>query len=416
MVHARADRAGQQDVDALAALIERLVREQQAVFGEIPPLEPGHYTFLIDVVPWAGADAMEHRNSTYISEPGAILRTEAGRLALLDPVSHELFHLWNVERIRPVGLEPFDFTRQNVTCCLWLGEGFTQYYGPLLRHRAGLLPQMPLGSVIAVINGPGRLVRSAVEMSAHAPFADAGIANDVDDRSRTFISYYTHGAAIAIALDLSLRERSGGSVSLDDYMRRLWRDFGAASGAPPGYVARPYSLDDARRTLAEVSGDPAFADTFFDRYIEGREAPDYARLLPLAGYELRHAAPERAWIGTIQVQESGGGLLVGSSRFGGRAGLVPFGTPAYAAGLDSGDRIVAIDGEPATVARWAGLSSRPIGSQVRLDVERRNGARVTTTATLTADPTLQLVDLASTGTLPAEQRAFRAAWLRSKVE
>jgi predicted metalloprotease with PDZ domain len=416
MVHAREDQAGQQDVEALAALIERLVAEHQAVFGEIPVLEPGHYTFLIDIVPWADADAMEHRNSTYISEPGAVLRTPAGRLATLDSVSHELFHLWNVERIRPVGLEPFDFTRQNVTCCLWLGEGFTQYYGSLLRHRAGLLPQMPLGSVIAVINGSGRLVRSAVEMSEHAPFADAGIANDVDDRSRTFISYYTHGAALAVALDLSLREQSGGRVSLDDYMRRLWRDFGAAAGAPPGYVARPYSLADARRTLADVAGDPAFADAFFDRYVEGREAPDYARLLPLAGFQLRPAAPERAWLGNIQVQEIGGGLLVGSSRFGGRAGLVPFGTPAYAAGLDSGDRIVAIDGEPATAARWAALPSRAVGTQVRLEVERRDGARVTTTATLAADPTLQLVDVAGAGTLSAEQRAFRRAWLGSRIE
>jgi predicted metalloprotease with PDZ domain len=416
MVHARDDQAGQADVDALAALIERLVREQRAVFGEIPALEPGHYTFLIDVVPWAAGDAMEHRNSTYISAPGAILRTPGGRLATLDPVSHELFHLWNVERIRPVGLEPFDFTRQNVTCCLWLGEGFTQYYGPLLRHRAGLLPQMPLGSAVAVINGPGRLVRSAVEMSEHAPFADAGIANDVDDRSRTFISYYTYGAALAIALDLSLREHSDGRVTLDDYMRRLWRDFGAAEGAPPGYVARPYSLADARRTLATVSSDPAFADVFFDRYVEGREAPDYARLLAHAGYLLRPAAPERAWMGAIQVQESGGGLLIGSGRFGGRAGLVPFGTPAYAAGLDSGDRIVAIDGQPATQARWAALSSRAVGSQVRLEVERRDGEQVTTTATLAADPALQVVDLAEAGTITPEQRAFRRAWLESRVE
>jgi predicted metalloprotease with PDZ domain len=359
---------------------------------------------------------MEHRNSTYISEPGAILRTPAGRLATLDSVSHELFHLWNVERIRPVGLEPFDFTRQNVTCCLWLGEGFTQYYGPLLRHRAGLLPQMPLGSVIALVHAPGRLVRSAVEMSEHAPFADAGIANDVDDRSRTFLSYYTHGAAIAIALDLSLREHSAGRVSLDDYMRRLWLDFGAAGGAPPGYVARPYALADARRTLAAVSDDAAFADAFFDRHIEGREVPDYGRLLGLAGYDLRRAAAGRAWIGNVQVQESGGGLLVGSGRFGGRGALVPFGTPAYDAGIDSGDRIIAIDGERATMARWNAIAARTVGSQVRLDVERRDGTRATTTATLAEDPAVQIVDLATTGGLTPEQGAFRRAWLRSRVE
>jgi predicted metalloprotease with PDZ domain len=414
MVHARDDQAGQADVNALAGLVERLVREQRAVFGEIPPFEPGHYTFLLDIVPWADPDAMEHRNSTYISDPSATLRTSGGRLAALNAISHELFHVWNVERIRPVGLEPFDFTRQNVTCCLWLAEGFTDYYGDLLRRRAGQSQQPPIGQVIPVLTRAGRLVRSAVEMSEHAPFSDAGVANDVDDRSRTFISYYVHGAAIALALDLTLRERSGGRLSLDDYMRQLWLEFGRTEGAAPGYVARPYSLADARRALAAASDDPAFADAFFDRYVEGRDAPEYGRLLALAGYELRPAAPGRASMGAVQVQEDRGTLLIGSSRFGGRDMLVPFGTTAYEAGLDSGDRIVSIDGEPATQARWAALATRAVGSLVRFEVERRDGRRVETSATLQADTNLQIADLGSSMT-PA-QRAFREAWLGSKAQ
>ena len=401
------------DVDALATAFARMAREHAAVYGEYPRYEPGHYTFLLDDVPWSFPDAMEHRNSTVIT--GLSLGSAGGRASALDAASHEFFHGWNVERIRPVGLEPFDFTRENVTCCLWLAEGFTQYYGPLLLHRAGLLDELPLESVIEVINGPGRHVRSAVEMSEHAPFADAGVANDPDDRARTFISYYTYGAALALALDLSLRDRSRGQVSLDDYMRRLWRTYGAELAPQPGFVARPYSLADLRRELATLINDATFADEFFDRYIEGRDLPDYARLLDLAGYRLRAVAPTRGWIGALRVQQVSGGLLVGVSPSGGTL-PVPFGTPAYGAGIDAGDVITTIDGRPATAAAWSALSSRAPGDRVAIVLRRRDGRVVDTTATLAADPALEITDIERTGGgLTAAQRAFRQAWLGTRV-
>jgi predicted metalloprotease with PDZ domain len=402
------------DVDGLAEAVGRLAGEHAAVFGEFPRYDPGHFTFLFDDVPWSAPDAMEHRNSTVIT--GVSIRSPGGRADALDAASHEFFHGWNVERIRPVGLEPFDFTRENVTCCLWLAEGFTQYYGPLLLRRAGLLEELPLESVIEVINGAGRQVRSAVEMSEHAPFADAGVANDPDDRARTFISYYTFGAAVALALDLSLRERSGGALSLDDYMRQLWRSYGSVSDPRPGYVARPYSLADLRGELKGLTGDAAFADGFFDRYIEGRDVADYARLLGLAGYQLRAVAPNRGWIGDVHVQPAPGGLLVGTSAAG-RIVPVAFGTPAYAAGLDVGDLVTAIDGQPATTSTWAALSRRSPGDRVALVLRRRDGRIVNTTATLAADPALQITPIERAGgTLSPAQRAFRQGWLGTKVQ
>src|SRR5690606_24378672 len=208
---------------------------------------PGHYTFLLDYLPWVDADAMEHRNSTVITSPGVSLSTPAGRAAAFDSISHELFHVWNVERIRPADLEPFAFTRANVRCRLGMAEGCTQYDGPLLLRRAGLTAGVPAGSAIAATNGPGRSVRSVVGMSQQAPFVDAGLANDADDRSRTFISYYTWGAAVALGLDLTLRERSDGRLSLDDYMRRLWQQFGATRPDVPGTAPTPYTMDDLRR-------------------------------------------------------------------------------------------------------------------------------------------------------------------------
>jgi predicted metalloprotease with PDZ domain len=408
MAHAEASQA---DVDALAALVARLVEEQTAVYGALPDFEPGHYTFVLDYMPWVDADAMEHRNSTMITNPGLSLSTDGGRRAALDSISHELFHVWNVERIRPSDLEPFDFTRANVSCCLWLAEGFTQYYGPLTLNRAGLSNAVPLGSAISVINGSGRQVRSAVEMSQHATFADAGVSNDAHDRSRSFISYYTYGAAIALGLDLTIRERTSGRLSLDDYMRRLWTTFGAIPGPVPGVVARPYTLADLRRQLGALLDDQPFADDFFARYVEGREVVDYRHLLGLAGFALERVAAGRGWPGDVLLTESGRGLLVGGTA----AALVAFNTPAYAAGLDSGDYIVTIDGQPATRAGWEALRRGAPGDRHVLVVDRRDGRRVTTTLTLAGDPALRIVPVESRRPLTDAERTFREAWLGSRA-
>ena len=413
VVHADAT---QTDVDALALLVERLVREQRTVFGEFPRFEPGAYTFLFDYVPWTFGDGMEHRNSTLITTPGLSIKTDAGRHAALSTITHEFFHTWNVERIRPVGIEPFDFSRPNVTCCLWLAEGFTEYYGQLLALRAGLSRQIPIGAVVPVVNGAGRRVRSAVQMSESAPFADASVAIDMDDRDRTFISYYTHGEALALALDLSLRQRSGGAVTLDDYMRELWRTFGAPADERPGFVRTPYSLSDAREALARVAKDARFADDFFDRYVEGREVADYARLLAPAGFLLRPARPQAGWIGDVDVVDSAEGVVIGRDGLG-RPSLVAFDTPLYMAGIDEGDVVTSIGGRPATASAWSDIARKKPGDVVSLVVRRRDGRTVPVDVRVVPDPALQVVSVESAGgQLTAAQRAFRTAWLGTRVQ
>jgi predicted metalloprotease with PDZ domain len=400
----------QDDVDELAKMVQRLVREQMAVYGEFPKYEPGYYTFLLDYVRWGDGDGMEHRNSTSISQAGLSLRTAQGRRQALSTISHEFFHNWNVERIRPQGIEPFDFTRENITCCLWVAEGFTQYYGPLLLTRAGLgSPNPPTNNALQVITGSGRLVRSAVQMSEYAPFADAGVANDATDARRTFISYYTYGAAIALGLDLSLRNLPGGKLTLDDYMRLLWQRHGKVVDSRPGYVAKPYSLKDLRDMLAELTGNKPFADEFFDKYVEGREVVDYAKLLLSAGYVLKSSNPDGGWVGRVQVQEGGGGITV--------TGLVPFGTPAYDAGLDTGDVVTTIAGDPATAAAWNGLSRRKPGDTVPITIRRRDGKTEGKTLAIKADPSLVVEAVENGGgELTAAQKAMREAWLGSKVK
>ena len=249
-------------------------------------------------------------------------------------------------------------------------------------------------------------------MSEHAVFADAGVANDAHDRGRTFISYYTYGAAIALGLDLTLREKSSGRLGLDDYMRRLWERYGNVAPPAPGMVARPYTLADLRRELGELAGDPAFAADFFDRYVEGREIVDYRRLLALAGFVLQPAAPGRGWLGDFPVLETANGLRVGT----GASSLVPFDTPAYAAGIDSGDVIVSIDGQPATRGSWDTARRSAPGRRLALVIERRDGRRVNVAVTLAADPALQIVPAESLGALTPAQQAFRNAWLGTRVQ
>lgn len=394
--------------DALPlAAIERIVGEQEAVFGELPTFEPGHYTFLIDALPWAHADGMEHRNSTVITTPVA---PGPDARDLLDTVAHEFFHAWNVERIRPASLEPFDLTEAAAPAELWFAEGFTSYYGPLSLVRAGLEPidafaSRMTGWVNAVVQAPARQIRSAAETSRLASFLDGGCWTDRTNLSMTVLSYYTHGAALALALDLSLRATTDEGRGLDALMRVLWARHGAAGGAEPGHVARPYTLADLRAALAEVARSRAFADAFFDRYVEGREAPEFAALLARAGFSLQRVSPGSAWLGPIELRQDAAGLRV--------AGIPAPGTPAGDAGLAEDDLIVALDGEPvATLSAWhERLRRASPGDRLDLVVERR-GRRARLAAVVGEDPTVQVVPAERAGAeLTPAHRAFREAWL-----
>jgi predicted metalloprotease with PDZ domain len=390
------------DVAEYAAGAEKIVREQGAVFGEYPEFDTGTYTFLGDYLPWGGSDGMEHRNSTVVAAPMSIRGGNAARV--MGTVSHEFFHVWNVERIRPKSLEPFNFEEANMSGELWLAEGFTTYYGELIMARAGLrAPDQAMRSLanaaLSIAVSPGHQFGSPVEMSQLAPFSDDARSVDPTNFSYAFINYYPFGAAIALALDLDLRQRSRGRVSLDDYMRSMWRVHGKPGGPQPGLVAKPYTLQDARDRLAEVSGDRHFADEFFARFIEGRDVPDYATLLAPAGLVVRKRNPGVGWSGA-QIDAMGKVTQ-----------LVPWGTPAFQAGLEAGDVIASADGRP-----FDGFKSRKPGEKTVLAVKRPTGKTVSLTLVLGEDSALEAVPIeAAGGTLTSEHRAFRESWLGSKV-
>ena len=396
------------ELDGFAQDVQKIVREEGAVYGEYPDYEPGYYTFLADYLPYADGDGMEHRNSTVMTESSSI---RGDRTRLLDTVAHEFFHCWNVERIRPREIEPFDLDHANITGQLWLAEGFTQYYGPLMLERSGLvntdeLRQRLTGLVDLVTTAPGRSVRSAVDMSRMAPFTDGGRPIDRTNWSNTVISYYPFGGAIALAMDLSLRERSNGKTTLDDFMRAMWQKHGKPGGTREGYVDRPYTIADAEARLAEVSGDAAFARDFFSRYIQGKEVADYARLLSHAGFVVRKREAGRAWWGDVRMD---------SRVDGGHISEVSAGSPAYAAGLDRDDTVTQVAGDRVASLEEvnAAFSRKKAGDRVSVTYIDRAGVSKSTTVTLAENPHLEIVDAAS---MTAEQRAFRDAWLSSHAK
>ena len=175
----------------------------------------------------------------------------------------------------------------------------------------------------------------------------------------------------------------------------------------------PYTLADLRSILTELTGDVGFANAFFDRYVEGRETIDYATLLSAVGVSLvRNAAV--GWIGgSPPVAVDGAAIRLGAARPGPGEWLAPFGTPIYAAGLDGGDRLLSIDGQPASLARWQDVLRRRPGERIALTGARRNGQAFSTTLEIGVDPgRWTSVPLAA---LTAAERQRRAAWLGSRV-
>ncbi|MGO9896250.1 MAG: M61 family metallopeptidase [Bryobacteraceae bacterium] len=390
-----------EEAAAFARMCQAVVTEEEGVFGAFPVYDSGRYTFLLDFLPYVNGDGMEHRDSTGISETRD-LRDAASQM--IGTVAHEFFHSWNVKRIRPRSLEPFDFERANMSAELWFAEGFTSYYGPLALQRAGLTSLDRFtrdmgGAVNAVLTAPGREIFNVLDMSRHAPFVDAAVSVDPVNTANTFISYYTYGQALALGIDLSIRSRFP-AKTLDDWMRQMWREHPDSD--------RPYTVEDLEHTLGEATT-PEFARDIFRRHIYGKEPMDYRALLALAGFTLEaKETPPKVWIGaSLALGDRGADILDATPR----------GAPIYAAGLDRGDRILEWDGHILkTEAELEALLERhQPGDKIHLRYISR-GEHKEADLVLAASPaeTMEPFELSGKEVTPA-MAAFRQAWLGSKA-
>ena len=392
----------QKTVDNYAEMVKKVVDEQIAVWGELPNFDYGNYYFLHDVYPDYAGDGMEHRNSTVIVQrTPKIAGYEAN---LLGTFSHEFFHSWNVERLRPKTLEPFNFEHANVCDELWLAEGFTQYYGNLLLTRAGFrtvdnAAQTFNGIINTVLNSPGAKNFSPIQASRYAVFADAGVAIDQTNKGNIFTSYYTYGASIALALDLRLR--ADFKLTLDDYMRALWKAYGKPE--------IPYSVPDLEKTLASLTKNPSFAADFFKNYIYGTAKNDYASLLLNAGFVLRKAVRDKAYTGL-------GRLIFENGKAG--IGQTTIGSPAYTAGLDFGATLLTADGvEIKDQAALNKVTEAHQPGDVITVTYSYYGEEKKTTLTFSENPMLEVVAIEKNGgILTPSMQNFRDKWLNTQVK
>lgn len=387
-------------IDNYAKMVAKVVAEQKAVFGELPQFDHGEYTFLQDVNPDNNGDGMEHRNSTVITSSGS--KIAGNEESMLSTFSHEFFHAWNVERIRPKTLEPFDFSHANMSSELWFAEGFTQYYGNLTLKRAGFRTDDQYNGILAgilngVLNAPGTKVFPATHMSRYAVFVDAGVSVDQSNYANTFTSYYTYGAFVALGLDLRLRSEF--NLTLDDYMQAVWKTHGKPE--------LPYTVPDLQNVLAKVTNS-SFAQDFFKRYVEGVDKNDYAKLLANAGLMLRKAAPGKASMGPLRLN------LISSTGKSRVANATVKGSALYEAGIDIGDYLLKIGDTNLTGAvNLDQISSQfKPGQSVPVTFEHK-GVVKTSTLTFQEDNSLTVVNLENP---TAQQTQFRNNWLSSKVK
>jgi predicted metalloprotease with PDZ domain len=379
---------------------KKVVQQARTVFGELPDYDFGTYTFIGCYMPYAAGDGMEHRNSTILTSAKPL---KTGATDNLGTVSHEFFHSWNVERIRPKSLEPFNFEEANMSEALWFAEGFTSYYGDLFLCRSGALTQEEYTKALSsTLNSfflqPGKNFYSPVEMSIQAPFVDAARSVDPVNRLNTYVSYYTYGEVTGLALDLMLRTRY--ETTLDEYMKLAWQTYGKTE--------KPYDLAELEQGLAQVTKNEAFASEFFQKYVFGHATLDFKTLLHDAGFELRLAKPGRASLGFAP-------LAFANDRATMQTGTM-LGSPLYEAGVESENVLLKLDNKPIRSEKslQAILKKKKPGDLVILEFEQR-GQQKTTKLKLIENPAIEIVPVEKAGAIISEKaKQIRGAWLSQK--
>jgi predicted metalloprotease with PDZ domain len=329
--------AGVWDGPRSATDAEKIVRQNLKMWGALPYKK---YVFLNLLTEASGG--LEHRNSVTMMSSRWATRTRRGYLGWLDLVAHEYFHAWNIKRLRPVELGPFDYENENPTRSLWVAEGITDYYAPLTLRRADLsntteylgtdTPPSPnsLSTVIANLQStPGRLFQSAEQSSWDAWIK---LYRPDENSNNTTISYYTKGSVVGWLLDARIRHLTGGAKSLDDLMRLAFQEFAGERGFTP----------DQFKVAAEKVAGKSLAD-FFRHNVESTEELDYNEALDWFGLRFKQQAEPsngrsgngrpKAYLG-VETRIDNGRLIV--SR-------VLRDAPAFDTGLSVDDEIIAID-------------------------------------------------------------------------
>ncbi len=342
VIHAR----GPVDGPKLASMCRKIVREQNRIFGA-PPFD--RYVFLYHFADGVGGRGLEHLNSTDISMMYLAVKTDP--LLSASVTSHEYFHLWNVKRIRPFVLGPFDYAGPVRTKALWFCEGVTSYYGDRTLARCGIWSESTYLAHLAVEvetlqNNPDRKVTS-IEKASWTVW---------DRRDYPRVDYYNKGELLGLLIDLKMRTASGGKKSLDDVLRHLNDAYVVKpSKEGKGWIGVGYPEDGILKALNEVSGSD-WTD-FCARYVSGVEELPYEEVLGPAGLDVSVTVLRSPDLGV----ELRGTIVAG----------VPPGSEAEKAGVKGGDRITSIDGVEVTRTNVReAISKLKVGETARVELLR----------------------------------------------
>jgi predicted metalloprotease with PDZ domain len=360
------DGEGNYDPERMKRDVQKIVEAEVGLFDVIPYHD---YTFILHLRATGGGGGIEHLNSTSLGFQRHRFADAQGWRSFHGLVAHEFFHLWNVKRIRPDALGPFDYTRENYTRSLWVAEGITSYYGDLMVRRAGLVTDREYLEGLArdiedYQNTPGRLQMSAEEASFNTWIKEyRPDENSVNSQ----ISYYDKGELLGLLLDLEIRRSSHNAKSLDDVMRYLYHEFYEKN--------RNYTPADFQKACELMAG--SSLQDFFTKYVRGRDEMPYNAFLSAAGLQLEQGgmpfgatgdwpAKLKGYLGA-DVEDSGDFINVRDVRAG---------SPAYEQGLNAKDKIVALDGARVNKESFeARIASKHSGDIVHITVFRNDDLR-----------------------------------------
>ncbi len=393
------------DLDWLVTQIQRIVHVEAELFGGVPY---DRYVFIIQVYPGAGGGLEHARSSVNAVEPSSML-DKSKVVALLSLLCHEYFHTWNVKRIRPVELGPFDYTRESYTSMLWLAEGLTSYYDDLLTYRCGFttakeyIDSLSKDHIAKLAMVPGRFAMSTRD-SSYLAWLKLYMASP--DGSNRFPSYYLKGGVIFLLLDIYIIDHSDGKYSLDDAMRAMWKRY---QQNPSVGMTEVECI-----SIIEQSTSIQIRDRLLD-WLNGTTELPYNEIFDAVGLRVETTAKvadpvkigENIVFATVpRVPFIGWSLAESGGRISVRA--VEDGSPAARAGVGIDDEIVAVDGKRVnTSAQVDHYCGTMIGKGAILTAHC-DGRLYTTTISPVEQPNLRLVQIEKPS---SRQKQMHDRWL-----
>ncbi|MBC7745902.1 MAG: M61 family metallopeptidase [Flavobacterium sp.] len=378
---------GNYNKERLKTDMSKIVNEETAIFKTNPNKR---YVFIVHNYN-SGGGGLEHSNSTVLGATRFGYINEDTYTNFLSLVAHEYFHLWNVKRLRPIALGPFNYDSENYTTNLWIAEGFTAYYDNLILRRTNFHSPERYLDIIAdeinlVENQPGNRIQAVSESSF-----DAWIKQyrPNENSKNSGISYYNKGALIALVMDLEIINATRGKKCLDDLMSTMYDEFYTVKGR--GYTDLEF------RTRAEKIVGKSF-DQIYDDYVNGTKMINYSKILGYAGLELKVVSLEKTFFGVTTIAKEGKDLISNIAR----------GSSAWIGGLNVNDELISIDDCRFTDTEKM-LREKKIGDKIQVLVNR-DGNLIQVEIKLIKDPSLRY-QLMSVKSPTASQLVVRGKWL-----